>query len=255
MKQPHLAELLTGLGDDELILGHRDSEWTGHAPILEEDIAFSNLAQDEVGHSLVWYTLLENHVHRTPDQMGFERDWKDFRCCRFVAYPKGDFAYTLVRQYLFDAAEIVRLRSFAESSDEGIRQASSKILPEEGYHIKHSEGMIERLGDATEESHRRMQEALSVAFPQALGMFEDLEFEERLVEEKVFAGNGRLRDEWLASVVPVLTRSSLTLPLSADGSPDCEADLGGRRGRHTSDLESAVRDLQQVYQSEPGAAW
>ncbi len=255
MNQPHVAELLTALGDDELVLGHRDSEWTGYAPILEEDIAFSNIAQDEVGHSLVWYTLLEELTRRTPDSMGFQRPWNEFRCCRFVAYPKGDFAYTVMRQYLFDVAELVRLRSFAAGSHAALKQASEKILPEEGYHIKHTQGLVERLGSATDESHSRMQEALQNAFPQALGMFEELEHEIRLIEEGIFPGNVQLRDEWLARVVPFLRDATLSVPDGADGTGSAKADLGGRRGDHTPDVESVVSDLQRVYQSEAGAAW
>src|SRR5512135_1792438 len=106
-----LERFILSLADDELILGHRDSEWTGYGPILEEDIAFSNIAQDEIGHSLVWYTLYRDLTDVEPDAMGFRRSWNDFRCCRFVEYPKGDFGYTVVRQYLFDVAEQVRLES------------------------------------------------------------------------------------------------------------------------------------------------
>src|SRR5438094_324667 len=91
-----VLRFILALADDELMLGHRDSEWTGYSPILEEDIAFSNIAQDELGHSLVWYALYEQLTRKTPDAMAFEREWNDFTCCRFVTYPKGDFAYTVV---------------------------------------------------------------------------------------------------------------------------------------------------------------
>jgi ring-1,2-phenylacetyl-CoA epoxidase subunit PaaC len=252
MRNEHLIELLTAIGDDELILGHRDSEWTGHAPILEEDIAFSNLAQDEVGHSLLWYTLLEGMTHTSPDAMGFERGWKDFRCCHFVTYPKGDFAYTLVRQYLFDVAEQIRLRSFLSGSNQELRSASEKILPEEAYHLRHSEGLVQRLGDATVESHTRMQAGLDAAFPQALGLFEPLVHEERLIEENIFQGNSSLMKQWLERVTPVLRQASLDVPHDAAVST---ADYGGRKGKHTDHLKDIVGDLQAVYQSEPGATW
>ena len=127
----HLQEFLFSLADDELVLGHRDAEWTGHAPILEEDIAFSNIAQDEMGHALVWYTMLQGMTGLTPDQMAFERDAAEFRCCRFVTYPRGDFAYTVIRQYLFDEAERIRLISLGSSTHSGIRAASAKLLAEE----------------------------------------------------------------------------------------------------------------------------
>ncbi|MDH3251983.1 MAG: phenylacetate-CoA oxygenase subunit PaaC, partial [Ignavibacteria bacterium] len=191
-----VQELLLTLADDELVLGHRDSEWTGHGPILEEDIAFSNIAQDELGHSLVWYTLYEQLTGRTPDAMAFERDSGDFRSCRCVSYPKGDFAYTVVRQYLFDEAEQVRLRSFRGSSHAPLSEAAAKIIREESYHLLHTRSLVERLGDATEESNRRMQAAVDTAFPQALGIFEHLESEEMLVRDGVFPGNTALLHEW-----------------------------------------------------------
>src|SRR5262245_15088978 len=175
LPREEIITLLRAMADDELILGHRDAEWTGHAPILEEDIAFSNLAQDELGHALVWYSLLEQITGRSPDEMAFAEQWDAFTCCRFVTYPRGDFAYTLIRQYLFDEAEQVRLLALTHCSYQPLRDAARKIQAEEIYHLQHSRGLVERLGDATEESHRRMQTALTAAFPQALGMFEVIE--------------------------------------------------------------------------------
>ena len=149
-----------GDADDELVLGHRDAEWTGHAPILEEDIAISNIAQDEIGHALVWYTALEKLGCGSPDALAFERPAAAFTCARFVTYPKGDFAYTIVRQFFFDVAEELRLRSFADGSEEILRAPALKILKEEAYHRLHSQGLVERLGSATEESSRRMRAAV-----------------------------------------------------------------------------------------------
>jgi ring-1,2-phenylacetyl-CoA epoxidase subunit PaaC len=168
-----------------------------------------------------------------------------------VSYPKGDFAYTLVRQYLFDESERVRLGAFAASSEEVLRQASGKILPEEGYHLLHTSGLVERLGDATEESHARMQSAVDEAFPQALGIFEPLEHESELVSEKVYPGVHVLREEWLERVKTHLRKSSLTVPAAVKGAPD----FGGRMGDHAPHLEQLVKDLQSVYGSESGASW
>ena len=123
-----VLKFILSLADDELMLGHRDAEWTGHSPILEEDIAFSNIAQDELGHSLVWYTLYEQLTGKPPDAMAFERKWNDFVCSRFVTYPNGDFAYSVVRQYLFDEAEQVKLSSFRESSLQQLSEIAGKLL-------------------------------------------------------------------------------------------------------------------------------
>lgn len=253
-----LQRLILALADDELVLGHRDSEWTGHSPILEEDIAFSNIAQDELGHSLVWFSLLEQLTGKTPDEMAFERPWNQFTCCRFVEYPRGDFGYTVARQYLFDEAEHVRLSAFAQSSMQQLSEISSKLLREEAYHLLHSKGLLERLGDAMEESHKHMQDGVDQAFPQALGMFESIDGESDLVGAGVFPGNEALRDQWLMRVIPVLTSATLTVPATRRNggyTVGISPDDGGRRNAHTSHLEHLVDDLQQVYRTAPEAKW
>lgn len=253
-----LREFVLSLADDELVLGHRDAEWTGYGPILEEDIAFSNIAQDELGHSLVWFTLYEKLGGPDPDTMAFAREWREFTCCRFVSYPKGDFAYTVVRQFLFDVAEEIRLKELKHSTISGLRDIAEKLLREEEYHILHTEGLVERLGDATEESHERMQRAVHAAFPQALGMFEHLPRETELVAAGVFNGNENLKEAWLQRVVPILERATLRVPAQQkDGHIilACSADEGGRRRNHTEHLQQLVREMQSVYRSISGARW
>jgi ring-1,2-phenylacetyl-CoA epoxidase subunit PaaC len=253
-----LRRFVLALADDELVLGHRDSEWTGYGPILEEDIAFSNIAQDELGHSLVWLTFYHQLGGADPDTMGFAREWKDFTCCRFVSYPKGDFAYTVVRQFLFDVAEEERLKDLKKSSISELRDIAEKLLREEGYHILHTQGLVERLGDATEESHRRMQNAVDAAFPQALGLFEKIDGEEKLVASGVFSGNDNLKSMWLKRVLPVLEQSTLKVAAqSVNGRiiPTCTPDEGGRKGNHTEHLQNLITAMQSVYRSIPGAKW
>lgn len=244
-----IEQLLLSMADDELVLGHRNSEWTGHSPILEEDIAFSNIAQDEIGHSLVWYSLYEQITKRTPDAMAFERSWNAFTCCRFVTYPKGDFAYTVVRQFLFDIAEEVRLKALSNGSYSPLKDAAAKILKEEAYHRLHLQGLVERLGDGTEESHHRMQTALNAAFPQALGIFEKLSLEDKLIRTNVMISNQSLKEEWLSIITPVLQAS--TLIINTQSNPD----NGGRNGKHTEHLQQLMNDLQSVYRSVPGTSW
>jgi ring-1,2-phenylacetyl-CoA epoxidase subunit PaaC len=244
-----LATLLLAMADDELVLGHRDAEWTGHAPILEEDIAFSNIAQDEIGHALVWYTAYEKLSGLSPDKMAFERPARAFTCARFVTYPKGDFAYTVVRQFLFDVAEEVRLRSFADGTEERLRAPALKILKEEAYHRLHTQGLVERLGDATDESRTRMRAALASAYPQALGLFEPLAGEETLVSSGATVASSELAALWRAAVDPVLKGAGL--PIHAEAA----AETGGRTGRHTEHLEGLIGDLQSVYRLVPGGQW
>src|SRR5215471_16608308 len=145
MTPPALPTYLLALADDELLLGHRDSEWTGHAPILEEDIAFANLAQDEIGHAALWYGLLRNLDGSDPDRLIFFREPGAFRNAQLVELPKGDWAFSMLRQYLFDAAESVRLPLLAVSTHRPLAEAAAKIRPEELYHLRHTQAWIQRL--------------------------------------------------------------------------------------------------------------
>jgi len=253
-----LEKFILSLADDELILGHRDSEWTGYAPILEEDIAFSNIAQDEIGHSLVWLTLYQELTGVDPDSLVFRRPWKDFTCCRFVEYPKGDFGYTVLRQYLFDIAEQVRLESLLKSSFEPFVQIAQRLMKEESYHRLHAETLLERLGNATPESSRRMQAAADLAFPQSLGIFETMASENELIAGGVFKGNPGLEDDWLRIVRPSLAAVDLKVPVVSDDGMlkvTCAPENGGRAGRHTDHLRTLVDDLQKVYGLAPEAKW
>ncbi len=253
-----LQRFILNLADDELILGHRDSEWTGYGPILEEDIAFSNIAQDEIGHALVWYTLYEELTGINPDTMAFRREWSDFTCCRFVEYPKGDFGYTVVRQFLFDVAEQVRLSAFLIGSCEPMARIAERLLKEESYHRLHLESLLNRLGTGTPESTRHMQAAVDVAFPQSLGMFETVDGERDLMSTGVFKGNEELRTDWLKIVVPALSSAGLNVPVRQVGSGftvQCEADYGGRRGNHTDHLRLLSEDLRKVFMMAPESKW
>jgi ring-1,2-phenylacetyl-CoA epoxidase subunit PaaC len=240
-----IARLLS-LADDELILGHRDSEWTGHAPILEEDIAFSNIAQDEMGHALVWYTILHEQLDQPhPDRLAFWRTAHEFRNATFVELPKSDWAVTVVRQYLFDVYEQARNVELVKCDYQPIVDAVNKINREEIYHLMHSQGWVLRLGNATEESHRRMQAALDQLWPHALGLFEPIEHDEEFSSKL-----GDIQSAWSQIVTPVLTQATLIIP------HDAKLMYGGRIGKHTSHLIDLLNDMQKVARMEsPEAVW
>lgn len=246
MDSPSLIALVLAFADDELLLGHRASEWTGHAPLLEEDIAFSNLAQDEVGHALIWYTILHEHLNQpAPDRLAFWRSSGDFRNATLVELPKGDWAFTIVRQYLFDVYEQVRNEALAQCGYAPIEEAVAKISREEVYHRLHSRGWVLRLGGATEESHRRMQAAVDQLWPHALGLFEPMvdapDYSEMLPQ---------LQAAWLERVTPVLTQATLTIP------GEVAPAYGGRTGQHTAHLIDVLNDMQKVAHTEsPEAVW
>jgi ring-1,2-phenylacetyl-CoA epoxidase subunit PaaC len=247
-----LAAYLLAVADDELVLGHRNSEWCGHAPILEEDIAFANIALDEIGHARVWYQLLADLLDKDyetyPDELVYRRDASEFRCAQFVELPKGDWAFSMLRQYLFDSFEKLRLEGLLKSSYQPLADAAAKIRAEEIYHHRHTSAWVRRLGLGTEESNRRMQRALDELLPYAQQLVTRFRGEHRLVEVRYIPDSSLLWGEWLKVVVPYLRESGLTVP-ELSGVP-----AASREG-HTSYLAPLIEDLQQVARAYPDAKW
>jgi ring-1,2-phenylacetyl-CoA epoxidase subunit PaaC len=244
-----LAAQLLALADDELILGHRDSEWTGHAPILEEDIAFANIAQDEIGHAMLWYGLLRDLDGQEPDRLVFFREPAEFRNLQMVELPKGDWAFSMLRQYLFDVAEAARLPLLAASSHQPLAEAAAKIRTEEIYHLRHTRAWIERLAQGTDESHRRVQAALDRLWPFALQLFEPLPGEAELAAERLLPEPGASRRAWLHMVAPFLDDVGLLVPEAAE-------PAAAAREAHTQHLAGLLADMQSVARSEgPDVRW
>ena len=160
-----LAARLLASADDELILAQRNAGWTGHAPILEEDIALANIAQDELGHATIWYGLVETLTGEDPDRLAFFREPGQFRSAQIVEQPRGDWAFTMLRQYLFDAYELTLLSRLVASAYQPAADAAARMRNEEIYHYRHSSAWVRRLGLGTDESHRRMQRALDELWP------------------------------------------------------------------------------------------
>jgi len=243
-----VGNLLLAMADEEVLIGHRDSEWVGHAPILEADIAIASIAQDEIGHAILWYSLLQELGWPDPDCMAYFRDPPEFRNATLVELPRGDWAFTVVRQFLFDFAEKVRLEALMGSAWTPLAEAAAKVRREETYHLMHSRAWIARLGDATEESHQRMQAALDLAWPHALGLFEPAPGEALRVAEGIQPPEAELRARWEAEVRPILEAASLVIP-------QAEPIYGGRAGRHTEHLASLLADFQLVARSGLGETW
>jgi len=239
---------LLAMADDEVLLGHRDAEWVGHAPILEADIAIASIAQDEIGHALLWYSLLQELGWPDPDRLAYFRDPPEFRNATLVELPRGDWAFTVIRQFLFDFAEKVRLEALMAGPWAPLAEAAAKVRREETYHLIHSRAWVARLGDATAESHRRMQAALEAAWPHALGLFEPVPGEDQLVAAGIKPPEPELRARWEAEVRPLLEAASLIVP-------EAEPVYGGRVGRHTAHLASLLADFQMVARSGEGETW
>ncbi len=244
-----VINLLYRLADDELVIGHRNSEWTGHAPILEADIAFSSMAQDEMGHAQAYYQMLHQLGEADPDTLAFGRKPREFRCAALVCLPKGDWAFSVLRQFLYDAAETVRLTAFVESTLVPLAQLATKLRGEEKYHLMHGRSWVLKLGVGTEESRGRMQAALDVAYSCALGLFEPTEFDEPLAQAGIAPRESELRRQWESAVAPVLADAGLHVSEAA------KPVYGGRVGRHPEALKQLLDQLQLVYNIDPTAKW
>ena len=246
-----LKELLYKMADDQLILGHRNSEWTGMGPLLEEDIAFSSMAQDKVGHSLAMYTLLNQLGERDPDTVAFTRNATQFHNCVLVELPNGEYDFSLLRHFLFDTAEAIRFELLGNSSYEPLAQLARKIRGELRYHTLHANTWIQQLGSSTEESISRLQSSLNFAMPFALGIFEESPYENELIESGIFAGEKELKQRWLLKVEEIIHRTHLSLP----DLNTVEPVLGGRFGRHSEHLQPLLDEMSEVIKIDPTAQW
>lgn len=246
-----LKDLLYKIADDQLIIGHRNSEWTGLGPILEEDIAFSSIAQDKIGQSQHIYEILHSLGEKEPDTIAFARGVKEFRCCHLVEHPIGEYDFSLMRNFLFNHAEASRFDMLSASSFEPLANLAKKYRGEIKYHIMHSDTWIKQLSNATEESHIRMQRCLDDTFNLALGIFEETEHYGTLHEMKVFEGENSLKSQWLVAIVPVLEAASLRLPEQDRWKPS----FGGRKGFHTEHLSPLLNEMSEVFKIDPKAEW
>jgi ring-1,2-phenylacetyl-CoA epoxidase subunit PaaC len=247
-----LDSKLLGLADDEFILGHRNSEWTGHGPILEEDIAFANLALDELGHGILWYRILaalrDENPDTYPDKLVYERKPRDFKNVEVVALPHTDWAFSMLRQYLFDAYESIHVPPLAASRHQPIAEAAVKIKQEEVYHLYHTKAWVERLGLGTDESRRRMQGALKQLWGPFHHLFAPVSDENLLVDAGITPDLARIHGEWMNVVVPFLESCTLVVPESA-------VVPQTRPPADPEHMESLIGELQQVSKIAPGAIW
>ncbi len=246
-----LAARLLAMGDDEAILGHRDSEWCGHAPILEEDIAFANIALDEIGHAQVWYALhaelLGEDAASYPDELVYRRSAGAFRHAPLLELPKGDWAFSMLRQYLFDLYESVMLAKLADSQNESIAGAAIRIGREEIYHRRHTQTWVRRLGLGTEESNSRMQTALDALWPHVMELFRPLSGDATLIEVGILPNLGDVQTVWEAAIRPWLTESNLAIPEAIPSNYT--------RTHHTKHLATLLDDLQEVVRLYPEGSW
>jgi ring-1,2-phenylacetyl-CoA epoxidase subunit PaaC len=243
-------ELVYKIADDLLIFGHRNSEWTGFGPLLEEDIAFSSMAQDKIGQSQALYTILHQLGEQPPDTVAFMRNADQFHNCIFAELPNGEYDFSLVRHFLIDTALAIRFEMLTKSSFIPLAELSNKIRGELKYHTLHANTWIKQLGTATEESISRLQNSLNFAWPYALGMFEHSPYENNLMEDKIFGGEQLLYEQWMPRVQETISKTQLTVPDNAKS-----AIVGGRIGKHSEHLQPLLDEMSEVFRIDPGAEW
>jgi len=246
-----LYNYILEIADDSLILGQRLSEWCGHGPILEEDIALTNIALDFIGQANNLYeyaaTLSENK--KTPDQLAFLRVDNDFKNALLVEQPNRDFAYTLARQFYFDAFRKLFFEKLIDSKDEQLSAIAEKSLKETKYHLKHSSEWIIRLGDGTEESHNRIQTAIDFLWKYTNELFEDNQTYTEILDLELGISVSALKSTWLEYVHSILTEATLTIP----NSPFTQT--GGRKGIHTEHLGYLLAEMQYMQRAYPNSTW
>ncbi|UYV36062.1 phenylacetate-CoA oxygenase subunit PaaC [Rhodobacteraceae bacterium D3-12] len=247
-----LFEFLLRMGDNTLILGHRVSEWCGHAPVLEEDIALANTALDLIGQTQMWLGLAAEveGEGRSADDLAFLRDAWDFRNVLLCELPNGDFGQTLMRQFLFDAWQELMLTALKGSSNARVAEIAEKASKEVAYHVERSGDTVIGLGDGTEESHARMQAALDYLYPYVGELFEGDQVDAAMVAAGVAPDPGSLRAAYDAKLADVMSAATLSIP------GDRFAHMGGRDGRmHTEHLGHILTQMQWLQRAYPGASW
>lgn len=246
-----LKELLYKMADDALIIGHRNSEWTGLGPMLEEDIAFSSMAQDKVGHSWALYKILNQLGENEPDIVAFTRNAGQFHNCQLVELPIGEYDFSLARHFFFDFAEWHRYDALASSSNTDLSQLSKKIRGEIKYHILHAKTWIKKLGSSTEEAKSRLDKSLNDLWPYALGIFEPSPYEKDLIESGIFVGEEAIKESWINSLNAILEETELSFRATQSAEPV----YGGRMGKHTEYLQPLVEEMSEVVGTDPTAEW
>jgi ring-1,2-phenylacetyl-CoA epoxidase subunit PaaC len=246
-----LAELLLTMADDEFVIGFRDSEWTGIAPLLEEDVAFSSLAQDEIGHARVWYEMLAALTGGDADRIAFHREPHDYRHARLVDHPRNGWGFTIVRRWLYETADAVRLAGLAESSFAPLAQVVAKVRREERYHAMHMDAWLRRLAGHGGLTRGKVHAPLKVLAADGLTVFTPLAHEQTLLRAGVLAAPmSDLARRWRSEANAVLEELSLRAV------PNADPPLDGRdHSRPSESFTWLWREFTSVARLEEGATW
>jgi ring-1,2-phenylacetyl-CoA epoxidase subunit PaaC len=249
--QEALFRYVLRLGDTSLVLGQRLAEWVGHSPALEEDLGLANLSLDLIGQArlLLSYAGEIEGRQRDEDELAFFRDAPAFVNLTLAEQPNGDFGRTIVRQFLLDAWQLEVYEGLLESQDTRLASVAAKAIKETRYHFRFSSGWMVRLGDGTEESHRRVQDALNDLWRFTTEFFAPDEVDDALVAAGIAPDLAALKPKWLARVSEVLKEATLVQP------PAVAYQWHGKRGVHTEHLGHMLTEMQHLQRTYPGARW
>jgi len=246
-----IVEYCLRLADTSLILGQRLGEWCGHGPILEEDIALTNISLDCIGQARGFYTYaaeLEGNG-KTEDDYAFLRDEREFRNLLIAEQPNVDFAQTILRQFFVSSFQYYFYDALKSSSDKTIAALAEKSLKEVSYHLRHSSAWVIRLGDGNEESKRRMENAIEELWLYTGDMFDVDQTEKSLIEKSIAVEKSKLKPLWDAKVNEVFSEATLTVP------KDVFMLSGSSEGKHTEHLGFILAEMQSLHRAHPGAQW
>jgi len=244
-----LREYVLTLADDELVLGHRDSEWCAFAPLIEEDVAFASIAQDEIAHAQMLYGLLPDPSGRGVDALAFGREPRAMRNAVLLERPNGDWAYSIVRHYVYDIADDLRTADLLRSGEPLLRTAAERMRREERYHLEHGATWLRALAGGGPDALRRLQAAVDAVARDSFDLFRPLAWEGALVQVGILPQAPSQHWESFAAAV-----QAAIAPLGLRFTPERPAPHG-REGEHTADLAELLATMGEVRHSDPQANW
>jgi ring-1,2-phenylacetyl-CoA epoxidase subunit PaaC len=255
------------LADNALILGHRNSEWCGHGPALEQDIAITNISLDLIGQARNFYQYAAELINSSrklesskappsegfgevsEDNLAYLRDVHEFKNCLLVEQPKGDWAITILRQFFFSAYQFYLYQQLQESKDEQVAAIAVKSLKEVTYHLRWSSEWVIRLGDGTEESHNRISKAIDVLWGYTDELFIPADYEQQAADAGIGVDVISLKTKWQEKVNEIFTEATLVIPVKSN------MHTGGKEGKHTDHLKEILTDLQFMQRTYPDSEW
>ena len=246
-----LFEYLLRLGDTDLILSHRLSQWIGHAPAIEEELALGNIALDLLGQAQLWLSLAAQTANdgRDADQLVYLRDAGEYRNILLVEQLNGDFAHTMTRQFFFDSFHQLLLGALTQTSNGSVAAIAAKSLKEVNYHLRRSRDWVITLGDGSDESHDRMTEAVDNLWSYTGELFQMDSIDQTLIATGVAVDLAPLREPWLRDITTTFAEASLAVPQND------WAQRGGKRGVHTEHLGFLLAEMQFLQRAYPNATW